>query len=141
LEVIRRLCYKFIWLGDQKKKGLVLASWKKLALPKANGGWGLKNPFLFSKALATKNVWRLIQGKGYVVQVIRAKYIAPTSVEDWVRNPIKQVHNASIIWKVVNSTFHLVGNWLIWQVGKGDKVQIGLDPWVGNKGMHILLPG
>jgi hypothetical protein len=45
------------------RKGF-LASWKNLALPKENGGWGLKNPFLFSKALATKNVWRLIQGKG-----------------------------------------------------------------------------
>jgi hypothetical protein len=88
-----------------KKKGLVLASWKKLVVPKENGGWGLKNPFLFSKALAAKNVWRLIQGKGLWVQVIRAKYISPTIVEDWVRNPKKQVHNASIIWKVVNSSF------------------------------------
>jgi hypothetical protein len=60
------LCYKFIWLGDQKKKGLVLASWKKLVVPKASGGWGLKNPFLFSKALAAKNVWRILQGKGIV---------------------------------------------------------------------------
>jgi hypothetical protein len=54
LEIIRRLCYKFIWSGDQGKKGFTLASWKKLALPKANGGWGLKKPFLFSKALGVK---------------------------------------------------------------------------------------
>jgi hypothetical protein len=27
---------------------------------------------------------------------------------------------------------------LIWKIGKGDKVQIGLDPWVGSKGMHRL---
>jgi hypothetical protein len=63
-----------------------------------------------------------------------------TTVEDWVRNPDKQLHNASIIWKVVNSTFHLVGNWLIWKVGKGEKVQIGLDPWIGSKGLHRLPP-
>jgi hypothetical protein len=77
LETIRILCYKFIWFRDQKKKGLVLASWKKMALPKANGGWGLKNTFLFSKALAAKNVWRLIQGTCLWVQVVREKYIAP----------------------------------------------------------------
>jgi hypothetical protein len=45
LEIIRKLCYKFICSGDQKKKGLVLASWKKLVVPKASGGWGLKIPF------------------------------------------------------------------------------------------------
>jgi hypothetical protein len=92
----------------------VLASWKKLALPKENGGWGLKNPFMFSKALATKNVWRLIQGIGLWVQVIRAKYIALDSVEEWVRNLVKRLQSTSIIWKVVTTTFHLVGNWLIW---------------------------
>jgi hypothetical protein len=36
----------------------------KNGTPKENGGWGLKILFLFSKALATKNVWRLVQGKG-----------------------------------------------------------------------------
>jgi len=29
---------------------------------------------------------------------------------------------------------------LIWQVGKGDRVQIGLDPWVDIKGRHGLSP-
>jgi hypothetical protein len=61
MEVIRWLCYRFIWFKKQEKKGFALASWKKLSLPKEKGGWGLKNPFLFSKSLATKNVWRLIQ--------------------------------------------------------------------------------
>jgi hypothetical protein len=57
-----------------------------------------------------------------------------TTVEDWVRNPNKQLfHNASNIWKAVNSAFQLVGNWLIWKVGKGEKVQIGLDPWIGRQ--------
>jgi hypothetical protein len=96
-----------------KKERTCFGSWKKLVVPKASGGWGLKNPFLFSKSLAAKNVWRLLQGKGLWVQVISEKYITPTTVEDWVRNLDKQLHNASNIWKVVNSTFQLVGNWLI----------------------------
>jgi hypothetical protein len=36
-----------------------------LVVPKENGGWGLKNLFLFSKALAAKNVWRLYKEKAY----------------------------------------------------------------------------
>jgi hypothetical protein len=59
LDTINRLCYKFIWSRDEKNKGLVLASWKQSIVPKENGGWGLKNPFFFSKALAAKNVWRI----------------------------------------------------------------------------------
>jgi hypothetical protein len=52
LEKIRKLCFKFILLVDNKKKGLMLASSKNLVAPKANGEWGLKKLFLFSMALA-----------------------------------------------------------------------------------------
>jgi len=31
------------------------------------------------------------------------------------------------------ATFPLIGNWLIWRVGKGDKVQVGLDPQISSK--------
>jgi hypothetical protein len=54
LEWIRMLCYNFIQSRDQGNKVIVSASWKKISLPKENGVWGLKNPFMFSKALATK---------------------------------------------------------------------------------------
>jgi len=109
-----------------------------MALPKAIGGWGLKNLFLFSKTLVAKNVWRVTQGIDLWVQVVRAKYISPNTMEDWIRNPFKQQNNASIIWKVGIYDFHLVGNWLIWQIGKGDKLQIGFDPWAERKGMCML---
>jgi hypothetical protein len=45
----------------------------------------------------------------------------------------KKILNASIIWKAIVSAFPLIGNWLVWKIGKGDKVQIGLDPWIGCK--------
>jgi hypothetical protein len=44
-----------------------------------------------------------------------------------------------MMWKALKFPFHLVGNWLVWQVGKGDWVQIGLDSRVGGKGRHILV--
>ena len=61
-------------------------------------------------------------------------------MEEWVRNPVKRIHNASIIWKEDNITFPLVGNWLVLRVEKGDKVQIGLDPWIGSGALHRLPP-
>jgi hypothetical protein len=42
LEEFRKLCYKFTWTRDNKKKRLVPASYNKLTAPKENGGWGVK---------------------------------------------------------------------------------------------------
>jgi hypothetical protein len=53
---------------------MVLASWKKLATPKSIGGWGLRNIFFFSRALATKTVWRLIHGASLWAQATKEKY-------------------------------------------------------------------
>lgn len=27
--------------------------------------------------------------------------------------------------------FPMVGSWLVWKVGKGNRVRLGVDPWVG----------
>jgi hypothetical protein len=61
LEKIRQLNFRFIWSGGVGKKWMVSTSWKKIEIPKSQGGWGLKNIFLFSKDLAAKTVWILIQ--------------------------------------------------------------------------------
>jgi len=48
-----------------------LVYWKKIEVPKAQGGKGLKNIFMFSKDLTIKNIWQLLQGEGLLAQVIR----------------------------------------------------------------------
>jgi hypothetical protein len=46
-----------------------------LEIPKALGGWGLKNIFLFSKALVAKSTWRLISTSSLWTSVVTQKYI------------------------------------------------------------------
>jgi len=60
LEKIRKICSKFLWEGTQEKVVLPWVKWAPLVVPKTLGGWGVKNIFLFSKALDEKLVWRLI---------------------------------------------------------------------------------
>ena len=102
------------------------------------GGWGLKIPALFAKALAAQNVWNLLHGKGLWVQIAIQKYISPLSLLDWIRVTVKKKRSMSICWKAVLWSFDLIGNFLSWKVGSGTNVRIGLDPWVGCKWRHSL---
>jgi hypothetical protein len=52
LEKVRRLCFSYLWQGNKDKKVLPWVQWEQIVVPKALGGWGLKNIFSFSKALA-----------------------------------------------------------------------------------------
>ena len=56
IEKIRKLCFKFLWSGEQNSYGVPWISWNILANPKSLGGWELKIPIVFGKALAAKNV-------------------------------------------------------------------------------------
>jgi hypothetical protein len=91
LTKIRQLSFHFMWDGSEDKKPMVLASCQKLANPKVLGGWGLKNIFFFSKALAAKIVWWLIQGVGLWAQITKEKYFPHEYIIVWIQNPSKQV--------------------------------------------------
>ena len=44
----------------------------------------------------------------------------------------------SICWKAVIWSFDIIGNNLVWNIGTGVVVRLGLDPWVGCKWRHLL---
>jgi len=112
--------------------------WNSLAMPKYLGGWGLKNIFLFSKALTTNSYWRLISTNSLLTQVVIHKYINLTFVKEWIRNPLKKNSTCSIIWKSIISSFEVVVEGLAWHIGKGNLVHIGSDPCPGTGVGHIL---
>ena len=110
IEKIRKLCFKFLWFGKQDSSGLPWTSWKSLACPKFMGGWGLKIPAVFAKAIATKSVWNLIHGSGLWVKIALQKYVHPSSFLDWIRSSVKKKRNISICWKAVLWSFDIIGN-------------------------------
>ena len=57
---------------------------------------------------------------------------------DWIRVSVKKKRGISIFWKVVLCSFDLIGQFLVWKVGNGAEVRIGMDPWVGYKWRHSL---
>jgi hypothetical protein len=109
-----------------------------LALPKTLGGWGIKNIFLFSKALVAKAGWRLIRTPTLWSSIALCKYILLNSLEYWICPLIKPLQNVSIIWKEIVTSFQVISNGLTWRIGRGSRVILGVDPWPGSGLRHIL---
>ena len=57
---------------------------ERITIIKGFGGWGLKNIFLFPKALEAKGGWRIMKTNSFWSKVLIQKYIAPCTMEDWV---------------------------------------------------------
>ena len=43
-----------------------------------------------------------------------------------------------MIWKAIVKSFHLIEDNLAWDVGNGESVLIGKDPWLGSTNQHLL---
>jgi len=140
LEAYRRLCFRFLWSGKKDTQVTPWVKWEKIARPKEGGGWGLKNIFIFSKALAAKVGWRLLSTSSLWQKVVVQKYIAPETVEAWIRNPNKPKQGISVIWRAVLNSFSIISSKLAWKIGSGEKVRIGVDPWQGSSHHHIMAP-
>jgi hypothetical protein len=138
LNAARKLTSKFLWSGKSESHVIPWVRWEKIATPKALGGWGLKNIFYFSKALAAKGGWCLLNTTSLWTKVIRQKYIAPFSLEAWIRSQPKSLKGASVIWKAIVKDFPIIESSLAWNIGNGNRLRIGLDPWSGSDGSHSL---
>ena len=51
---------------------------------------------------------------------------------------MKKKKYISICWKAVLWSFDLIGQSLVWRIGTGTEVRIGIDPWLGCKWRHNL---
>ena len=75
----------------------------------------------------------MITGLGHWVQIAVQKYVHPMAILDWIRVSDKKKKNISICWKAVLWAFDIIGNNIVWNVGNGADLHIGIDPWGGYK--------
>jgi len=75
LEAARKLTFRFLWSGKKESHVTPWVHWERIDVPKALRGWGLKNTFLFSKALVEKGGWCLINSTILWARAVVQKYI------------------------------------------------------------------
>ena len=138
LDKIRKICLSFLWSSIKDKKTIPWVKWDCIALPQSLGGWGLKNIFLFSRALVAKYGWCLIRSSSLWTEVVWHKYIAPTPLTEWVRNSIGRAGGISTIWKAVLDSMDIIYGGLAWKIGNNNRFRIGIHPWPGSNRNHIL---
>ena len=73
------------------------------------GGWGLKVPIIFAKALVAKNVWNIIHGSRLWVKMVVQKYIHPLNILEWIRSPNKRKRIFQYVGKLFFGLLTLLG--------------------------------
>ena len=139
LEKLHRICFSFLWQGQSKCHSRPWLKLESIAIPKALGGWGLKNIFLFLLSTCSK-MWMETIINSLWTEVIIQKYIAPCNLIAWVRRLEKVWRGGSIFWKAIIKSFTLISETLAWRVGDGTSVRLGMDPWPGSGLQDILAP-
>ena len=136
---IKCICRHFLWRNQEKDHTFTWIAWDRINIPKKWGGWGIKDLHSFSNGLAATLCWHLLTAHSLWKEVIIAKYIAPRTTIDWIRDRMGSHSGASIIWKAVSKAAHIIQRGLSWQIGFGASVIIGSNSWSGS-GDYYLLP-
>jgi hypothetical protein len=71
---------QFLVLRSGATNRVHLVKWEDLAKPKSYGGWGVKNQMVFSRALATNNLWHCLMKEGLWHRVLKDKYLTSFTV-------------------------------------------------------------
>jgi hypothetical protein len=138
LNKIQHLMANFIWKGAYKTIGFHLTKWQNIAIPKEFGGWGIRDIFWIAKSLAAKYCWRGLFGNNIWSQILKRKYLKGIDLTSWIHRGIHKSTMGSTIWKHFLCSLPLIKQWLAWQIGSGNQVVIGKDPFIGDSTYYKL---
>ena len=102
-EEINRVLARFGW-GKEDNKGMHWYAWKRVSIPKGEGGLGFRDLEKFNQALLGKQVWRIMQNLGCLMaRILKARYFHDGDILTVVQK------KKSIICMEVNSIWERSG--------------------------------
>lgn len=125
---LQSLFTRFLWNGDNNKKGGAKVAWDHLCVPQSEGGLNLKNP----------KDWNKVQILHHLCRVVRC---SKSIGVQWVWNTaLKRNHfwtmeiptDCSWIWKRILKLRPLARSFLIFKIGNGQGTSLWFDPWWNN---------
>ena len=117
----------------QERRGNSISEMDHHSPPQIQRRLGEKNAELFSKAIASKYMWHMIENpESLWGSTMRVKYYRKSLKEEQFILLAKTHKGGSICWKSLVLEFPLIRNWVAWKIGNGRSIHIGWDPWVGS---------
>lgn len=75
LDELDKVSRSFLWGSTREKRKQQLIAWKRVCVPKKEGGIGIRKAIDMNKALLAKVGWRLLQDRTSLwARVLRSKY-------------------------------------------------------------------
>jgi hypothetical protein len=59
------------------------------------------------------------------------KYLKGLDIISWLRKDAHSTQNSSIIWQNLMLSLSIIKCWLAWEIGTGQRIILGCDPFIG----------
>ncbi|KAG7559018.1 Reverse transcriptase zinc-binding domain [Arabidopsis thaliana x Arabidopsis arenosa] len=132
LATLDKVAQSFLWGSTPEKRKQHLIGWRKVCLPKGEGGLGIRAAKDMNKALIAKVGWRLLNDKRSLwARVLRSKYrVGEPHDQNWMR--VKSTWSST--WRSVGVGLReVVFPGLSWVIGDGSTLKFWVDKWVSNR--------
>ncbi|CAN1126295.1 Uncharacterized mitochondrial protein AtMg00310, partial [Linum perenne] len=125
---LAQLLANFWWGQIDETRKLHWLSWKRMCVPKYEGGLGFRDIEAFIQALLGRQAWRIVQEPDLLLaRILKGRYYPKSTLLDVVAGSRPSWGRRSIL-----HGRELVRQGLRWQVGSGCMINPFIDPWIPN---------
>ncbi|XP_026438254.1 uncharacterized protein LOC113336795 [Papaver somniferum] len=135
---LEKLMRNFLWGDTINKKSLHWRSWKKVSVPKSEGGLGIRNLKVTNDALLTKWLWRYGEEKMSLWRKIIFEKFGGIE-EVWLPKDSKRTYGWGLWRGILNQSAFLKNGSKI-SIGRGNKTNFWDDVWCHEKTLRELFP-
>ena len=123
---VNSLLSGFWWGQSEGKRKITWISWKRLCLPKKEGGMRFCDLRAFNVALLAKQAWRIINNpQSLLARLYKGRYYNSSTLLQSTSST-----SSSYGWKSIQEGKNLLKKCMVLQVGNGRTIRVWEDLWL-----------